>query len=81
MNEQGVEKRKEIKEFIIQYIKEHGYGPSYSEIGEGVGLRSKNSVHNHIQRMLENGTLETDARPGTPRAIRVPGYRFVKDGK
>lgn len=77
----GINKRLEIKDFIIQYMKEYGYGPSYREIGNGVGLKSNSSVNRHIHKMLEMGMLETDAIDGAPRALRVPGYKFVKDGK
>lgn len=72
-------KKEEILEFIISYIQEHGYYPSYDEIGEGVGLRSKSSVNRHIHKMLETGMLETDAEWSSARALRVPGYKFVKE--
>ena len=77
--EYGEQKRREILEMIICYIENHGYPPTYREIREEVGLESNSSVNRHICRMLEDGTLETDADiPGSPRAIRVPGYKFVK---
>ena len=76
----GEQKRKEILEMIIRYIEEHGYPPTYREIGEAVGLESNSSVNRHICRMLEDGMLETDEEtPGSSRAIRVPGYKFVKE--
>ena len=75
----GEKKRQEILEMIIRYIEEHGYPPTYREIGEAVGLASNSSVNSHICRMLEDGMLETDEEtPGSSRAIRVPGYKFVK---
>lgn len=76
--EKGIYTRKAILRFIVHYIQEHGYSPSVSEIGEGVGLKSKSSVHSHIKKMLEDRTLETDHGIGTARTIRVPGYKFVK---
>ena len=75
----GDKTREVIKEFIVQYIKEHGYGPSYQEIGEAVGLSSKSSVSSHITKMLDTGMIEKDA--GKPRAIRIPGYHFSQDRK
>ena len=71
-------RKDKILEFIIGYIQEHGYSPSYDEIGEGAGLKSKSSTHRHIKKMMELGVLETDAGECSARAIRVPGYRFVK---
>lgn len=77
----GDKTRAAIRVFIISYIHEHGYSPTFQEIGEAVELKSKSSVSNHIKKMLETGLIETDADFGTPRAIRIPGYQFVKDGK
>lgn len=76
--EKGRQKRKEILEAIISYIQEHGYAPTVREIGEMVGLKSTSSVQSHLNRMLVDGMIETDARVGSPRAIRVPGYEFRK---
>lgn len=77
--ETGIALRKAILTYITEYIRLHGYSPSVREIGEGVGLKSSSSVQRHLQRMLESGELETDARFGTPRAIRVPGWKFVRE--
>lgn len=79
--ENGDKTRDEIKKFIIQYIKEHGYSHSFKEIGEAVNLKSKSSVSNHIKKMMDSGMIETDGKFGTPRAIRVPGYRFIFEEK
>lgn len=72
--------REEILKAIISYIQEHGYSPSVKEIGDMVGLKSKASVHAHLTRMFADGMLETDAKLGAARAIRVPGYAFAKVG-
>lgn len=71
--------KQKILEFIISYIQLHGYPPTVREVGDGVGLKSKSSVHAHLLRMLNDGMIETDAGNGSPRAIRVPGYKFVKE--
>lgn len=73
--------KEKILKFITGYIKQHGYPPSRREIGEGVGLRSTSSVQSHIVSMLEAGMLESDDEYGTPRALRVPGMKFVQAGK
>lgn len=69
--------RGEMLEFIRQYLYEHGYPPSRKEIADGVGLRSTSSVQSHIERMLAEGMLETDVEEGSPRALRIPGMRYV----
>lgn len=68
--------RENILSFIISYIQQHGYPPCVREIRDAVNLKSTSSVYAHLTKMLEEGTLETDAEPGTPRALRVPGYEF-----
>lgn len=69
--------REKIYEFIVQYISLHGYSPNFREIADGVGLKSIQSVNYHLQKMLAMGMVETD-HPACPRAIRVPGYEFVR---
>ena len=71
--------KERILQFIIDYITKHGYAPSVRENGEGVGLKSSSTVQAHLKKMLELGMLESDAPEGTPRALRIPGYKFLKD--
>ena len=74
-------KDEEILDAIITYMELHGYSPTTREIGDIVGLRSTSTVHFRLKRMIESGLLESDENFGSPRAIRVPGYEFVKKGK
>lgn len=76
----GEKVRQDILEYIMQYIRQHGYPPSRKEIGNGVGLKSTSSVQSHIDKMLADGMLETDAEAGSPRALRVPGMQLVSQG-
>ena len=78
--EHGKQIRLRIQQAIIEYTQQHGYSPTFQEIGDMVGLSSKANISAHIIIMLDTGMLETDAElPGTPRAMRVPGYKFVKE--
>lgn len=78
LKEQGRATEEKILAAVISYIEQHGYSPTYREIGEMVGLKSTYTVRHHIQRLLARGELETDAAISTPRAIRVPSYHFVR---
>lgn len=71
-----VEKR--VFDYIKSYIEIHGYAPTVREISAGIGMKSISAVHGHIRKLIELGELETDATPGTPRAIRIPGYTFLR---
>lgn len=74
----SVKNKELIKENIIFYIKEHGYAPTVREICEMTNLKSTSSVQSYLCKMFEEGELETDAKIGASRAIRVPGYKYVK---
>lgn len=76
--EQGNQTRERIMEAIIGYIEKHQYFPSYREIGDMVGLKSTSSVHLQVSKLIQEGRLESDTEYIQPRAIRLPGYRFVK---
>lgn len=78
LNNSGEQTRQKILAVIVEYIGAHGYSPSTREICKGVGLASTSSVNNHLRKMFDAGMIETDAEVGAPRAIRVPGYKFVK---
>lgn len=67
-----------IRDYIVEYIKQHGYSSSIREIAKDMGYKSTSSVQGHLQKMLKHGVVETDTGIGSPRAIRVPGYRFEK---
>ena len=70
----------DILSFMEAYISKHCYPPTFTEIKEGIHVSSTSTIHIHINRMLEKGLLETDAdKRGMSRALRIPGYRFVKN--
>ena len=78
---QGEQLRAKMLHAITEYIKQHGYAPSYREIAVAVGRKSNSTIHLQVKKMLDDGLIETDIDPdviGAPRAFRVPGYKFVK---
>lgn len=76
--ERGVWIREKILEVIINYIKLNNYPPTVREICDRVGLASTSSVYTHLQKMDTLGMIELGDF-SSPRAIRVPGYKFVKE--
>lgn len=76
----GYETTNAVYEFIVRYLEQYRYPPSVRDIAEGVSLASTSTVHFHIRRLIDEGRLETDAPPGSPRALRVSGYKFRKVG-
>ena len=72
------ERHKQIRDYIVQYTIAHGWPPSVREIGEGVGLESKSSVHLRLKQMADAGIIKMV--PGQPRCIAVPGLENVWEG-
>jgi SOS regulatory protein LexA len=50
-------KQKEVLDFIVNFINERGYPPSYREIATGLKLASPSTVHTHIQSLRVRGYL------------------------
>lgn len=69
--DKNMTKKEEIYNYIKAYIAEHGYAPSYREIGTAVGLKSTSSVYAHMQDLFAVGILKTEAEEGTPRTFRI----------
>ena len=59
-------------------MQDHGYSPSLNEIAEGIGIKSRSAVSSQLDKLYAQGRLETDTEHKEHRAIRVPGYKFVK---
>lgn len=71
------EREKEMLDAIKQYFNEHGYAPSYREIGNMVYLSSTSSVQAHMERLFDLGYIETDLLDlGTSRAFRLSGKEW-----
>ena len=71
-------KQNDILNYIASYTESHQYSPSVREIADGVGVKSTSTIQNHLDQMIEMGILETDTKPRQPRAIRIPGYQYIK---
>jgi repressor LexA len=50
----------EVYTFIQQFVEQHGYSPSFEEIGEGLGLSSLATVHKHVTNLEQKGLLKRD---------------------
>lgn len=70
--------QQKIYDFIVEYTKEHLYSPSINDICKGTGLRSKSTVWGHLTKIEKDGLIELPEF-STPRAIRLVGYKLVKE--
>jgi repressor LexA len=53
-------RQKEVYDFLAGFVEEHGYSPSFEEIGEGLGLSSLATVHKHVSNLEQKGLLKRD---------------------
>src|SRR6201987_376445 len=53
-------RQREVYDFISRFVAEHGYSPSFEEIGEGLDLSSLATVHKHISNLEKKGLLTRD---------------------
>ncbi len=53
-------RQREVYDFLQRFVDEHGYSPSYQEIGDGLGLSSLATVHKHVTNLEEKGLLKRD---------------------
>ncbi len=60
-------RQRQILDFIEDFISGHGYSPSVEEIARGVGLRSKATVHVHLDNLRAKGVIR--ASRGLSRSV------------
>jgi SOS-response transcriptional repressor LexA len=62
-------KQRELLSFIDGFISQHGYGPSYREIMNGLGYRSVSTVATHVDNLIKKGHLRK--RDYSARSLEV----------
>lgn len=73
-------KQKEVLDFIVNFINDRGYPPSYREIAGGLNLASPSTVHSHIQALRLRGYLRGSESAAGNRELE-PTDKAVKWGK
>ena len=53
-------RRKEVLDYITQFIVSRGYSPSFAEIGAAFGFKSPATVHKHVHNLERNGYLKME---------------------
>lgn len=62
-------RQKHAMDFIKSFWAENGYAPSYEEIKEHLGLKSKSNVHSIVFRLVKRDLISI--RPGMARSITI----------
>lgn len=73
-NENPSEKQLEIIQYIIKYVEENGFQPSYSEMADYFGI-SKTAIQNRIRGLIKRSMIEDNAT-GRERALAIRGIRY-----
>lgn len=69
-------KQRNVLQFIEDYLRRNQRAPTFREIGQGVGVRSTNTVAHYIRVLEEKGAI---ARvPGEPRTIELIKSKFTE---
>lgn len=74
-------KQKEVLDFIVNFINEQGYAPSYREIATGLDLSSPSTVHTHIQALRLRGYLRAGDSSGSGNRELEPTDKAVRWGR
>lgn len=66
-------RQRQILEFIQNFIKKYGYGPTLMEIAKAMGVNSPATVHEHIRILEKKGVIKRNE--GAVRGIElIEGY-------
>lgn len=74
-------KQKEVLDFIVNFINDSGYPPSYREIASGLELASPSTVHTHIQALRLRGYLRGNGSANAGNRELEPTDKAVRWGK
>ena len=62
-------RQKQVLDFILKFWEEHGYSPSYEDIGKGLSIASKSNVHRLVYSLVNRGFLKN--QPNKSRSLLV----------
>lgn len=51
------DRQRQVFEFIRDYQEQHGYPPSFKEVGESMGINSPNGVMVHMRALERKGKI------------------------
>ena len=72
---QGIESRRKIYDFLIEFITTNGYSPSIREICNGTNIKSTSIVHRQLLVLEKLGLIRT--KMSKSRTISVVGYKYL----
>ena len=67
----ATKKQQELLAFVGDFIHDHGYGPSYREVMNGLGYKSVSTVAVHVDGLIAKGFLRRGENAA--RSLEVVG--------
>ncbi len=64
-------RQRDAFDFIKSFSAENGYGPSYEQIAEGLGLKSRGRAHDLVSGLIARGAIRK--APGCARQYEIIG--------
>lgn len=74
MGERSTKRQRELLTWVSAFIQEHGYGPSYREVMNGLGYKSVSTVAVHIEGLVSKGYLRK--RDNSARSLEVVSDKY-----
>ncbi len=71
-------RQREILTFIIRFIEEHGYEPSYQQIANNLGVNSKGGIAKHIEALERQGLILRNHENGSFN-LELHPQSFISD--
>jgi len=74
MTERSTKRQQELLQYVDEFIRQHGYGPSYREVMNGLGYKSVSTVAVHIDGLIAKGYLRK--RDNSARSLEVVSAEY-----
>jgi repressor LexA len=71
-------RQKEVLDFIVGFLKENEYSPSFEEIADGMGLASIATVHKHLTALESKGYLKRSFNQSRALELGPKYYRELR---
>lgn len=71
-------RQKQVLDYIKEYANQHGYSPTYEEIGIAVKLSSTSTIYNHVKALVKKGYIKK--QQNVTRGLVVTADEKKSDG-
>lgn len=55
-------KQSDLLDFIKQYVTQHGVSPSFDEMADYMGIKSRGNIHRYLEALTERGLIRRDQK-------------------